>query len=117
MKLKTAMAALAGGGAPTLPAQGLGYPTWFEFARQSNAASTLTMVWYLGPEWYGTQSWRAGAGVSPGAERAGSGAPRVACGVGDGLLQNGYYDRKGHWDNCNGGIGGSVFYLQNKQFW
>jgi len=64
MKLRTAIAAAVLAVALAIPANAFAYPTWFEFSRQSNLASTLTMVWQYGPGWYGTQRWRAGSGVS-----------------------------------------------------
>jgi len=103
MKVRAAIAAAALAVTLTIPANAFAYRTWFEFARQSNIASTLTMVWQYGTGYYGTQSWRAGSGVST-----------DACWIGHGWLPTGYYDLWGHWDNYNGAIAGRVFYLQNK---
>src|SRR5919204_141892 len=64
MKARAAIAAVVLAVALSIPANALAYLTWFEFARQSNIASTLTMVWQYGPGYYGTQRWRAGSGVS-----------------------------------------------------
>jgi hypothetical protein len=106
MRARLAVVATLAAAALTLPSPSLAYPTWFEFARHSNTFSTLTMVWHIGAGWYGTQSWRAGSGVST-----------DACWVGHGWLPTGYYDLKGHWDNYNAAIAGRVFYLQDKQCW
>jgi hypothetical protein len=106
MKVRAAIAAAALAVTLTIPANAFAYRTWFEFARQSNIASTLTMVWQYGTGYYGTQSWRAGSGVST-----------DACWIGHGWLPTGYYDLWGHWDNYNGAIAGRVFYLQNKPCW
>ena len=106
MKVRASIAAAALMVALAIPANAFAYLTWFEFTRQSNIASTLTMAWQYGPGYYGTQTWRAGSGVST-----------DACWVGHGWLPAGYYDLKGHWDNYNGAIAGSVFYLQYKPCW
>ncbi len=106
MKLRAFLAAVVGCVALTTPTAAYAYPTWFEFARQSNAWSTLTLVWQYGPDHYGTQAFRAGSGTST-----------DACAVGNGWLPTGYYDLHGHWDNYDGTIKGRVFYLQDKQCW
>src|SRR6266550_501060 len=64
MKVRAAIAAAVLAVTLTIPANALAYRTWFEFARQSNIASTLTMVWQYGTGYNGTQTWRAGSGVS-----------------------------------------------------
>jgi hypothetical protein len=106
MKVRAAIAAAVLAVTLTIPANALAYRTWFEFARQSNIASTLTMVWQYGTGYNGTQTWRAGSGVST-----------DACWIGHGWLPTGYYDLWGHWDNFSGKIAGRVFYLQNKPCW
>jgi hypothetical protein len=99
--LAAAVAALA------LPVSAWGYYTYFDFARQSNIASALTMVWQPLPGKFSTVSWRAGSGTST-----------DACWIGHGWLPSGWYDLNGHWDNYNGSsIRGRVFYLQNKPCW
>jgi hypothetical protein len=83
------------------------YYTSFDFARQTNSASTLTIVWQPIPGHFATASWRAGSGTST-----------DACWIGHGWLPAGRYDLNGHWDYYNGSaIKGRVFYLQNKQCW
>ena len=106
MKLRALLTVVLMSAAFALPATASAYPTWFEFARQSNAWSTLTLVWQYGPDHYGTQAFRAGSGTSTN-----------ACWVGNGWLPTGYYDLHGHWDNYDGTIKGRVFYLQDKQCW
>jgi hypothetical protein len=107
MKVRAFIAAAVLAVALAIPANALGYPTWFEFTRQTNIASTLTMAWQYGrPGYYGTQTWRAGSGVSTN-----------ACWISHGWLPAGYYDLKGHWDYYDGTIKGRVFYLQNKPCW
>ena len=106
MKIRAAIAAAVLAVTLVVPANAFGYHTWFEFTRQSNIASTLTMAWEYGPGFYGTQSWRAGSGVST-----------DACWIGHGWLPTGYYDLWGHWDNYGGKIAGRVFYVQNKPCW
>ena len=64
MKVRASIAAAALMVALAIPANAFAYLTWFEFTRQSNIASTLTMAWQYGPGYYGTQTWRAGSGVS-----------------------------------------------------
>jgi hypothetical protein len=89
------------------PATGSAFYTYFEFARQSNIASTLTMTWQQIPGHYSTISWRAGSGIST-----------DACWIGHGWLPTGWYDLHGHWDNFDGAaIKGRVFLLQDKQCW
>lgn len=88
------------------PASASGFYTYFDFARQSNISSTLTMVWQQIPGHFSTVSWRAGSGTST-----------DACWIGHGWLPVGWYDLNGHWDNYGGDIQGRVFYLQNKQCW
>ena len=106
MKARAGITAAVLAVALSLPTNAFAYLTWFEFTRQSNISSTLTMVWQYGPGYYGTQRWRAGSGVST-----------DACWIGHGWLPVGYYDLHGHWDNYNGSIAGRVFYLQNKPCW
>src|SRR5207253_11070398 len=100
MKVRAAIAAPALAVALMIPANAFAYLTWFEFTRQSNIASTLTMVWQYGADYYGTQSWRAGSGVST-----------DACWIGHGWLPAGYYDLNGHWGHYVGSIKVRVFYL------
>jgi hypothetical protein len=88
------------------PAAASGYYTYFEFARQTNIASTLRMVWQQQPGKFSSVSWRAGSGTST-----------DACWIGHGWLPIGWYDLNGHWNNYDGTIKGRVFYLQNKQCW
>jgi len=106
MKIRALAAAAVLVAALSIPANAFAYLTWFEFTRQSNISSPLTMAWQYGPGYYGTQTWRAGSGVST-----------DACWVGHGWLPTGYYDLRGHWDNYNGTIRGRVFYLQDKTCW
>jgi hypothetical protein len=107
MNARLMIAVVAVAAALAVPASASAYLTWFEFARQSNAASTLTMVWQLGVGHYGWTSWRAGSGVS-----------KDACWIGHGWLPTGYYDLNGQWDYFEGSaIKGRVFYLQNKPCW
>lgn len=106
MKVRAAISAAVLAITLIVPADAFAYLTWFEFTRQSNIASTLTMAWQYGPGFYGTQSWRAGSGVST-----------DACWIGHGWLPAGYYDLWGHWNNYDGKIAGRVFYLQNKPCW
>jgi hypothetical protein len=95
------------GAALAVPATASGFYTYFDFARQSNIASTLTIVWQQVPGKFSTASWRAGSGTST-----------DACWIGHGWLPSGWYDLNGHWDNYNGSaIKGRVFYLQNKPCW
>ena len=58
MKVRAAIAAAVLAVALMIPANAFAYLTWFEFTRQSNIASTLTMAWQYGPGYYGTQTWR-----------------------------------------------------------
>src|SRR5438477_4216625 len=88
MKVRATIAAATLMVALAIPANAFAYLTWFEFTRQSNIASTLTMAWQYGPGYYGTQTWRAGSGVST-----------DACWVGDGWLPTGYYDLNGRFTN------------------
>jgi hypothetical protein len=97
---------LAVAAALALPAAAAAYPTYFDFARQSNLASTLTMVWQQVPGKFSTAAWRAGSGTST-----------DSCWIGHGWLPTGWYDLNGHWDSYDGTIKGRVFYLQNKPCW
>jgi hypothetical protein len=106
MKVRAAIAAAALAVTLVIPANAFAYRTWFEFTRQSNINSTLTMAWDCGGGYYGWQSWRAGSGVST-----------DACWVSHGWLPTGWYDLWGHWDHYDATIKGRVFYLQNKPCW
>ena len=66
MRIRALIAAVVLTAALTIPANAFAYLTWFEFTRQSNSASPLTMAWQYGPGYYGTQTWRAGSGVCTG---------------------------------------------------
>ena len=88
MKVRAAIAAAVLAVTLTIPANAFAYRTWFEFARQSNIASTLTMVWQYGTGYNGPQTWRAGSGVST-----------DACWIGHGWLPTGYYDLCGRFTN------------------
>jgi hypothetical protein len=105
MLKRTLLAAAAAAliAAPTATA----YTTWFDFAKTTNANSTLTITWEPMPGKFATASWRSGSGSST-----------DSCWVGHGWLPNGWYDLWGHWDHYDGSaIKGRVFYLQNKQCW
>jgi hypothetical protein len=104
--MKRTLLVAAGVAALVVTAPAAASYTYFDFARQSNAASTLTMVWQQVPGKFSTVSWRAGSGTST-----------DACWIGHGWLPTGWYDLRGHWDNYDGTIKGRVFYLQNKQCW
>lgn len=107
MKLRATIACAIATLALVLPATASPYYTWFEFTRQSNTWSPLTMAWELGPGWVQTATWRAGSGVST-----------DACWVGHGWLPAGFYDLRGQWDYFDGSaIKGRVFYLQDKPCW
>src|SRR5205809_6640055 len=106
MKVRAAIAAAVLAVTLTIPANALAYRTWFEFARQSNIASTLTMVWQYGTGYNGTQTWRAGSGVST-----------DACWIGHGCVPTGYYDLCGHLDTFSGKIARRVFYVPDKPFY
>jgi len=104
--MKKKLIVLAAVAALAVPAHAAAYYTYFDFARQSNVASTLTMVWQQVPGKFSTSSWRAGSGTS-----------RDACWIGHGWLPTGWYDLWGHWNNYDGTIKGRVFYLSNKPCW
>ena len=107
MKLRSTLAGLIAAAALALPTNASAYHTWFEFTRQSNTWSPLTMAWELGAGRYETQTWRSGSGIST-----------DACWIGHGWLPTGWYDLWGHWDYYDGSaIRGRVFYLQNKPCW
>ena len=106
MRPRNLFMVLAAVAALGFPATASGFYTYFDFARQSNLSSTLTMVWQQVPGRFSTVSWRAGSGTST-----------DACWIGHGWLPTGWYDLNGHWNNYGGDIQGRVFYLQNKQCW
>src|SRR5256886_17096892 len=104
MKVRAAIAAAVLAVTLAIPANALAYRTWFEVARQSNIASTLTMVWQYGPGYNGTQTWRARSGVST-----------DACWIGHGWLPTRYYDLRGHRGNFGGKAACPGLSLQDKQ--
>src|SRR5437763_17133100 len=69
-----------------IPANASAYRTWFEFTRQSNISSPLTIA----PDYRGgyirTPTWRAGSGTSTDARR-----------ISHGWLPTGWYGLSGHW--------------------
>jgi hypothetical protein len=103
MTLRAAIACVLVAAALAIPANASAYRTWFEFGRQSNISSPLTIATDYGGGFVSTATWRAGSGTST-----------DACWVSHGWLPTGWYDLWGHWDNYNGKIAGRVFYLQNK---
>ena len=83
------------------------YYTWFDFQRQTNTASTLTLNWEPTAGHFFSTSWRAGSGTST-----------DACWVGHGWLPAGHYDLWGQYDHYDGSaVKGRVFRLQDKQCW
>ena len=67
MRTRIAIAALvaAMSAALVLPSASLAYPTWLEFTRRTNLASTLTMVWQFGPGWRSNATNWGPSGVRP----------------------------------------------------
>jgi hypothetical protein len=107
MRRRLALLASIVGGALVLAPSAGAYFTWFDFTRQANTASRMTMTWQQVLGHYSTASWRGGSGSSTN-----------ACWVGHGWLPTGWYDLWGHWDNYNGSaIKGRVFRIQDKQCW
>jgi hypothetical protein len=106
MKVRGAITAVLAAAALAIPANASAYRTWFEFTRQSNLWSPLTIATDYGGGFVTTQTWRAGSGTST-----------DACWVAHGWLPTGWYDLWGHWNNYDGTIKGRVFYLSNKPCW
>ena len=106
MKVRGVITAVLAAAMLAIPANASAYRTWFEFTRQSNLWSPLTIATDYGGGFVTTQTWRAGSGTST-----------DACWVAHGWLPTGWYDLWGHWNNYDGTIKGRVFYLSNKPCW
>lgn len=101
------LAALVAAGALAFAPPAGAFLTWFDFHRQSNTWSPLTMVWQQVPGKFSSVAWRAGSGSSTN-----------ACWISHGWLPTGWYDLWGHWDHYDGSaIKGRVFRIQDKQCW
>jgi hypothetical protein len=107
MKRRFAVAAVAAAVALASAPPAGAFLTWFDFTRQSNAWSTLRLVWEQVPGHFSSAAWRGGSGTSTN-----------ACWINRGWLPGGWYDLWGHWNNYDGSaIKGRVFRLQDKACW
>src|SRR5262245_56897661 len=117
MNVRAAVAGVLAAAALAIPANASAYRTWFEFTRQSNTWSPLTIATDYGGGFITTQTWRAGSGTST-----------DACWIAHGWLPTGWYDLWGHWNNYDGtdrkstrlnsshlGISYAVFCLKKKK--
>ena len=64
MKVRGVITAVLAAAMLAIPANASAYRTWFEFTRQSNLWSPLTIATDYGGGFVTTQTWRAGSGTS-----------------------------------------------------